>query len=91
MDLRDWKWALVGLVLVGDCFTNGVVVEGSSRRFWMFPMKPQKGGFESYDSNMIATLGIECKCCDDEIGGKCSTHFAAASCSHLRCSPWKHY
>lgn len=47
-------------------------------------------GFEGYyDSKIFATMGIECKCCD-EIGGKCSTEFTS-SCSNLHCSPWKQY
>ncbi|KAF8022115.1 hypothetical protein BT93_G2302 [Corymbia citriodora subsp. variegata] len=41
------------------------------------------------DSDMYATLGVQCKCCDGE-RGECRSKWAEGSCSKLRCLPWKY-
>nr|XP_004492372.1 uncharacterized protein LOC101514220 [Cicer arietinum] len=38
-------------------------------------------------SNILATLGVVCKCCDG-IGGTCTSTWKK-SCNNLKCSPWK--
>jgi len=39
-------------------------------------------------NNFVATLGIECKCCDG-IKGECRSTWDS-SCPKLQCLPWKH-
>ncbi|KAE8649554.1 hypothetical protein Csa_018195 [Cucumis sativus] len=71
MGFVNFKCLFLGFLLTFVPFRNGViVVEGSSRPFSISPiLKLQKGFKGYYDSQIFATMGIECKCCD-EIGGK---------------------
>ncbi|KAL4620997.1 hypothetical protein ACB092_06G196700 [Castanea dentata] len=48
------------------------------------PLTLQKGRL----NNFVATLGIECKCCDG-IKGECRSTWDS-SCPKLQCLPWKH-